>query len=341
MLAVAGLVGQSLGDDLPGPLTWESAPTAWVVGPVPMLAVAVVGGVYVAGVLRLRRRGDHWPLGRSLAFLVGGLGTIVVALESFLGAYDHVLISAHMAQHMLLWLVAPLFLALGAPITLALRALHGRPRQVMLHVVHSRAVAVLTFPLVAATLYIVSPWVLYYSPLFEATLRSSVLHGLSQLLLVLVGFLWYWALLGTDPLPKRPSYPMRLIAIFAMLPFVALLGVAIMNSSRILAQDYLLSLHRAWGPSLSSDQQVGGMLTWICGDLTALILLWVIFLQWTRASEREARELDRRLDLEEAAAAAAAASAESAPSAVAAPPAGSSVPDRPPTVAGGPAPSAP
>lgn len=304
---------QVLAGDLPDPLTWASAPTAWVFDPVPMLAIVLVGVLYLAGVLRLRRRGDHWSIGRSLAFLVGGLGSIVVALESFLGAYDDVLISVHMVQHMLLYLVAPVFLALGAPITLALRTLRGSPRRLLLRVIHSRVIAVLTFPLVAGAIYIVTPWVLYYSPLFEQTLRNPVLHDLDHLQLVLIGCLWYWSLLGIDPLPNRPSYPMRLLAVFALLPFTAFLGVTIMDSTRIVAEDYYLSLHRTWGDSLLTDQQIGGMLMWTSGDMTALILLGVIFIQWARASDREARAIDRRLDLAEARAAAAAAAAAHTP----------------------------
>ena len=309
LLAMAPAHAEAVTEDLLQPLTWASAPRTWVFEPVPALAVGIVGWLYVAGVLRMRRRGDHWPIGRSLAFLVGGLGTILVATQSFLAAYDDVLLSVHMGQHMLLAMVAPIFLALGAPITLALRTLRGSPRRLLLRVIHSRVAAVLTFPLVAGAIYIVNPWVLYYSPFYEATLRNPLLHDLNHLHFVLVGCLWFWALLGIDPLPNRPSYPMRLIALFAMLPFHAFLGVTIMDSPRLLAEDYYVGLHRTWGDSLLADQQMAGGLLWSSGDSMAIILLAVIFVQWSRASDREARAIDRRLDLAEARAAAAAAAA--------------------------------
>jgi putative copper resistance protein D len=334
IVALAGLVGHSTSsvpgllatvsahadavtEDVLQPLTWASAPRTWVFEPVPALAVAIVGWLYVAGVLRMRRRGDHWPIGRSLAFLVGGLGTLLIATQSFLAAYDDVLLSVHMGQHMLLAMVAPIFLALGAPITLALRTLRGSSRRLLLRVIHSRVAAVLTFPLVAGAIYIINPWVLYYSPLYEATLRNPLLHDLNHLHFVLVGCLWFWALLGIDPLPNRPSYPMRLIALFAMLPFHAFLGVTIMDSPRLLAEDYYVGLHRTWGDSLLADQQMAGGLLWSSGDSMAIVLLAVIFVQWSRASDREARAIDRRLDLAEDRAAAAAAAAAAVPVSVA------------------------
>lgn len=334
-LAPAHADGAGPVDGLTDPLTWASAPTTWTLEPVPALLIAVTGALYVAGLVRLHRRGDHWPVGRSIAFLLGGLGTLVVATQSFLGVYDEVLLSVHMAQHMLLTMVAPIFLALGAPITLALRTLRGSPRRVLLSVIHSRVAAVLTFPLVAGAIYIVNPWVLYYSPLYEWTLRYPLLHDLNHLHFVLVGCLWFWSLLGIDPLPSRPSYPMRLVALFLMLPFHAFLGVTIMDSPQLIASDYYVALHRSWGDSLIADQQLAGGMLWSSGDSIAAILVAVIFVQWARASDREARAIDRRLDLAEARAAAAAAAARAAaaqgdpPGPAAAAPAPASVPGAP------------
>jgi putative copper resistance protein D len=292
-------------DQLP-PLSVHNALVTWTFEPLPALMVAVAGALYLRGVLSMRRRGDRWGLGRSLSF-AAGLIVCVIATQSFLAAYDLALLSVHMVQHMLLSMVAPILLALGAPITLALRTMPRVGRARLLRVIHSPVVKVLTFPLVAFVIYIINPWVLYFSPIYEATLRNPLLHDLNHLHFLLVGCLWFWALLGIDPLPNRPSHPMRLLAAFLTLPFHAFLGITIMGSTRILAEDWYLSLDRTWGPSPLADQQLAGGILWATGDVMALALFLIIAVQWSRASEREARAVDRRLDLAEARAARAAA----------------------------------
>ena len=315
-VAQAGLGAHSGPHDLPPELTPGRAFTAWSFEPLALLALAVVGGLYVAGVVRLHRRGVGWPVGRSIAFLGVGLGTILVATCSALGTYDTTLVSVHMVQHMLLTMVAPVFLALGAPVTLALRTLPPRGRRRLTAVLHSRVARVLTFPLVSGALFIATPFALYFSGWYQATLEHPWLHDLTHLHFVLVGCLWFWPLVGVDPVPGRLPYPMRLIAVFLTMPFHAFMGVAIMGSSTLIAQDWYADLDRPWGPSLATDQQWAGGLLWASGDIVALIVFSVLFVQWMRASEREAVREDRRLDRLDAqtaarARAAAAASVES------------------------------
>jgi putative copper resistance protein D len=202
---------------------------------------------------------------------------------------------------MLLSMVVPIFLALGAPITLALRTLPRRPRRALVAVLHSRAAKALTFPLVAMAIFVASPFVLYFTGLYEATLRNETLHDLSHLHFVLVGCLWFWPLLGLDPMPLRPPYPLRMLAVFATLPFHAFLGVAIMAMTDIIAAEWYASLDRQWGASAIADQRSAGAILWASGDLVGLLILSVVFFQWASASEREAMREDRRLDrLEEA-----------------------------------------
>jgi cytochrome c oxidase assembly factor CtaG len=300
-------------------LTEVTALTMWEFQFIPTLAVLLTAALYLAGLWKLRQRGDRWPPGRTFAFLAG-MGTLIIATQSSLGVYDTTLLWVHMVQHMILVMLAPLLMALGAPITLALRTLPGRPRAVLLKVLHSPVVGVLTFPLVAGLLYIVNPWVLYFSPLYEATLRNPVLHDINHLHFVLIGCLWFWTLLGIDPLPHRPSYPARLIAIFISIPFHAFLGVTIMGATTIIAGDYYLALDRGWGPAPLQDQQIAGSLLWASGDLVSFALLLVLCVQWAKASEREARATDRRLDLAEAKAARSARLAAAPPATAAAAP---------------------
>jgi putative copper resistance protein D len=248
----------------------------------------------------LRRRGDHWPVRRSVAFLGGGLGSALLATMSGIGAYDTVLFSVHVVQHMILTMVTPLFLALGAPVTLALRTLPARPRTVLLALLHSRVARVLTFPPLALALFIVTPFVLYYSALYEVTLRSALAHAFLHVHFLAIGSLLMWPLVGVDPVPGRLAYPLRLLVMFLMLPFHAILGISIMSATRLIAEDWYLAFQRAWPPSPLDDQYLAGAIMWGSGDITAVLMLVALFVQWFADSQREARREDRRLDRLEA-----------------------------------------
>ena len=265
---------------------------------VPTLGVAVPGALYLLGVRRLTARGDSWSVGRSVAFVLGGLGTISVALLSGLAAYDESLFGAHMVQHMLLSMVATVFLALGAPVTLALRTLPRRPRALLLALLHSRFARLVTFPAIPWVLFVGSPFALYFSGWYPATLDSPLLHALLHLHFVVVGSLFFWPLLGIDPIPGRVGHPFRMLMLIAALPFHAFLGIAIMSvpqdgSGLIAGPHYLALVGRA---EAVFQQQVGGGLLWASGDLVGLLFLVVVLAQWMRASEREAAREDRRLD---------------------------------------------
>ena len=269
----------------------------------PLLLVLVPACAYLYGVRRLTARGDRWPVGRTLSFLAGGLGTIAVATMSGLAAYDESLFAAHMVQHMLLSMVATVFLALGAPITLALRTLPLVHKRRVMAVLHSRVAAVLSHPLVPWLLFVSSPFLLYFTGWYEATLDDRFLHEMLHLHFLVVGSLFFWPLLGVDPVPGRSGHPFRMLLVAATLPFHAFLGVSIMSvepdGRGLLAPDHYLPLH---GLAESVfQQQLGGGLLWASGDLVGLLFLGVLLTQWMRASQREAVREDRRLDRLEAA----------------------------------------
>lgn len=287
-------------EELP-PLTPLRLLTEWEPAPLPLLGVAVVAGLYLYGVHRLRARGDSWSRWRTLFFVGLGLGSVLLATISALAVYDTTLLWVHMGQHMTLGMVTPIFLALGAPVTLALRVLPRRGRSALQTVLHSRVAAVLTFPVVAGVVFVANPFALYLTGWYEATLRNPLLHDLNHVHFVLVGALWFWPILGLDPMPVRIPYPLRLLAVFATMPFHAFLGITIMGGSTLIAEDWYLGLGRAWGPSPDRDQEIAGGLLWASGDLVALVVLAALFVQWSRASEREALREDRRLDRLEAA----------------------------------------
>nr|WP_246284173.1 cytochrome c oxidase assembly protein [Nocardioides perillae] len=274
--------------------------TEWGLDPVLFVGAVWVAGLYLLAVRSLRRRGDRWPVGRTLAFVGAGMGTFLFATQSGLAAYDTTLLSVHMVQHMLLSMVVPLFLALGAPVTLALRTLPAAPRRWLLALLHSRVARVLSFPPLAFALYVVSPWALYFTGWYDASLASSYVHEVMHVHLVAVGALFFWPLVGVDPVPGRMSYPFRIGLTVMTLPFHAFLGVTIMGQSTLIGGEHYLALREgpmgSWLPSVADDQHVAGGILWGSGDAIGLLFFAALFVQWVRQSMREAQREDRRLD---------------------------------------------
>ena len=261
--------------------------------------LVLAAGLYLYGVHRLRARGDRWPAYRVVLFLGPGLGSIAAVTLSGLHAYDTVLISVHMVQHMVLSMVAPIFLALGAPVTLALRTLPRGYRRRLVRVLHSGPARVLAFPLVAYALFVSTPFVLYFSGLYRVTLANPVAHELVHVHFIAVGCLFFWPLLGLDPLPGRWPYPARALLMLLSAPFHAVLGLTIMQSRTLLGGDWYPSLGLPWTDPFA-DQNVAGGILWAGGEVVSVTMLLVLVAQWMKASEREAVRIDRALDRAEA-----------------------------------------
>jgi len=258
--------------------------------------------VYVAGVRRLRRRGDAWPIGRTAAWLLG-CATILISTSSGIGKYSPAMFSVHMGNHMLLSMVAPVLLVLGGSVTLTLRALPpaGRndppgPREWVLAFVHSPVSRALTQPLVAGALFVGSFYLLYFSGLFGAALNYHWAHLAMNGHFLLTGYVFFWPLIGVDPAP-RPLQPLgRLGLMFASMPFHAFFGVILMGSQTIIGGSFYRSLDLPWVDSLLSEQRLGGGIAWASGEIPALVVLVVLMVQWARADERQARRIDRKAD---------------------------------------------
>jgi cytochrome c oxidase assembly factor CtaG len=266
------------------------------------LGLVVSAALYLYGVWRLRQRGDHWPPGRTVAFIAGGLGSIAAVTVTGIEAYDTTLISVHMVQHMVLSMVGPIFLALGAPTTLALRVLRAQPRKALLAVLHSRFVRVLTFPLVAFGLFIANPFVLYFTGAYRQTLEHVWVHEFVHFHFIVTGCLFFWPLLGLDPLPNRWPYPGRALLMVLSVPFHTVLGLTIMQSTVLLGGDWYPNLGLSWLDP-KADQVTAGGILWAGGEIVSVTMLGILVVQWVRQSEREARRIDRQLDREEARAA--------------------------------------
>lgn len=272
---------------------------------IPLLALLAGALWYLLAVHVLRRRGDHWPVGRTVSFVLGGLGTIFLATEGPIAAYDTTLISVHMVQHMLLSMIAPIFFALGAPVTLALRTFIQPLHKALMWLLHSTYMKILAFPIVSGAIAVANPWVLYFSDFYALTLRNVWWHNFNHFHFVVVGCIWTFALIGVDPMP-RVGYAMRMLAVFLTMPFHAFLGLTIMGQQTLIAADWYLAQGRAWGMSPAADQQLAGGILWAAGEIVSIMIFIALMVQWSRASEREARRIDRQLDREDAARAAAA-----------------------------------
>lgn len=257
---------------------------------------------YGVALMRLRRAGTHWPAGRTIAWFAGLL-VVGYATMGGLGTYSHVLFSAHMASHMLLSMVAPALLVLGAPITLALRAFPGGhgpelpgPRQLLMAVLGSRPVRLLSHPLVATALFVGSLYAIYFSAAFAALMRNHLGHAFMEFHFLAVGMLFFNVLIGVDPLPGRPPHLARLGILLVAMPFHAFFAIAVMSSSTVLGGDYYELLARPYATDLLEDQYLGGSLAWAFGEIPMLIVGLAVLAQWWTSDQRVARRRDRHED---------------------------------------------
>ncbi|HEX6232766.1 MAG TPA: cytochrome c oxidase assembly protein [Jiangellaceae bacterium] len=284
----------------PEPTAWRLI-TQWYPDTAFLLGCLAAVLLYAAGVRRLRRRGDRWPVGRTVAWM-GGVGLVAFVQTSGLMTYGMTMLSVHMGQHLILMMVCPVLLVLGGPVTLALRAVaparrgERGPREWLLAVTQSRALRVLTNPLVALALFVSGPFIVYFTGLFEVAMRNHNGHTLMSLHFLLTGYLFYEVLVGIDPLPKRPPYLARIGLQFAAIVFHTLFGLALMESARLIAGDYYRTLAAdiAWLPDALADQRLAGQISWGASELPGLAILILLLYQWSRSDEREARRFDRR-----------------------------------------------
>ena len=256
---------------------------------------------YLAGVWRMKRRGDAWPIHRTVLWILGMLVLLYVT-SGGVNVYEKYLFSAHMIAHMVLTMAIPVLLVPSAPITLALRAIRKRDdgsrggREWILLAVHSRPFNFLARPLVAALLFASSLWVFYYTPLFSYATTDHVGHEWMIFHFLIVGYLFVSSLIGVDPGPARPPYPMRLLILLATMAFHAFFGLALITGTGLLSADWYGAM--GWGPSISAlgDQQLAGGIAWSIGEIPTLALAILVAFMWGRSDARESRRYDRKAE---------------------------------------------
>jgi len=262
----------------------------------------VMAAAYVLGVVRLHRRGDRWPAGRLLAWLTG-CAALLFTSSSGVKAYGSAMFSVHMAEHMTLNMFVPILLVLGGPVTLALRALppagDGKPpgpREWLLWLVHSKATAFLAHPVTAFILFVASLYLVYFTSVFDALVRYHWGHELMSVHFLLVGYLFFWAIIGIDPGPRRLPFLGRLGLLFAVMPFHAFFGIAAMTMTSTIGGQFYRSVNLPWLSSIVDDQHLGGAIAWGSSELPVIIVVVALIAQWARQDRRAAARSDRRAD---------------------------------------------
>lgn len=291
-----------IGYDLPGPPTVARVLFDWRFDLILGAAAIVLAGVYLAGVWRLRKRGDGWPTGRMVAWLCG-TAVLLFATSSGIGRYMPAMFSMHMAAHMLLSMMVPVLLVLGAPVTLALRALPAArgddppgPREWLLAALHSRVSRLLTNPIVATVIFVAGFYGLYFGGIFDVAVGSHAAHVAMNVHFLLTGYLYYWVVIGVDPTP-RPLPPIaKLAVVFASLPLHAFFGVVLMGTKTVLAGDFYKSLQLNWHDDLLGDQRLGGGIAWSAGEVPLVLVLLALLIQWRRSDQRISTRMDRAAD---------------------------------------------
>jgi len=261
-----------------------------------LLALAL----YAAAVIRLRRRGDSWPLARTVAWVLGVV-TVGLAMCTGLNEYGMVLFSVHMVQHMIISMLSPILLLLAAPVTLTLRALpsagRGRkgPRELLVAYLHSRFMRWVTHPAFTIPLFIASLYGLYFTPLFDLLMQSTVGHLAMMVHFLLVGLVFFWPIMGVDPGPHRPGYLMRMLELFAGMPFHAFFGIALMMATEPMIGTYA-NPPASLQVSALSDQTAAGGIAWAFSEIPSVLVLIALVFQWHKSEERQARRHDRAAD---------------------------------------------
>ncbi|MBW5422707.1 cytochrome c oxidase assembly protein [Streptomyces sp. BG9H] len=265
-----------------------------------LISCLVALALYGWGVARLVRRGDKWPVGRTVSFVLGVL-TILLVMCTKLNDYGMVMFSVHMVQHMVISMLSPILLLLGAPITLALRALpvaargHKGPREWLLWLLHSRYMRIVTHPAFTIPLFIASLYGLYFTPLFDTLMGSKAGHIGMMVHFLAVGLVFFWPIMGVDPGPHRPGYVMRMLELFAGMPFHAFFGIALMMATQPMIGTYMHP-PASLGIDALADQEAAGGIAWAFSEIPSVVVLVALLFQWRRSEDRESRRKDRAAD---------------------------------------------
>jgi putative copper resistance protein D len=290
------------GIEMPEPPTFSRVLLAYDADGLMLGLLIFAVAIYIKGVIILSRRGDKWPVGRTIAFALG-ISAIDFATSGGLGVYSRFAFSNHMLSHMVLGMIAPIGIVLGAPITLALRTLPiGRNEQErgirgsFIALLHSKLSKIYTHPVVALAIFNGSLFALYFTPLFGNLMQGHSGHFFMSIHFLLSGILFFQVLIGVDPMPRKVLHIVKVIIIFAAMSIHAFFSISVMSASTLLDNGYFALLERPWATDLLADQRSGGAIGWAMGEIPILLALLATFIQWTRQDKKEAARIDRAAD---------------------------------------------
>jgi putative membrane protein len=289
--------------EAPGAPSWPGVLLAWSVDPLPLIGIGVAALAYLRAVRVVNARHPRNPVPRRhVVAWMAGLVAILVALQSPIDRYETALLSVHMVQHMLLQFVAAPLLLLGAPMTLALRTASPRARARLLRILHSRAVRLVTHPIVAGVTILVVNYGWQFTVAYNAALEVEALHYLQHATLLGAALLFWWPIAGVDPAPNKLPYPGRLAYLVLAMPPNSALGIILLQVDPTIYPHYVTNL-RDWGPSLAEDFAIAGAIMW---EGAAMMLVPAVLLTtaaWLRDDERRTRRYEARTGVHDRAAA--------------------------------------
>ena len=270
----------------------SASPLAWI-------AVALAAA-YGVGLVRLARRGVRWPVLRSISWFAG-VGSVFYVTASGLQTYGMGSFAIHMVQHMMLTMISPILMLLGAPVTLALRALPasrgpaGAPRRLLLTALHSALGRFVSHPLFTVPLFIVSLYGVYFTPVFDDLMGSAFGHWFMLTHFLVTGLLFFGPILAVDPWPRHSGHGARMLELLLPAPFHAFFGVIVMMSNSLILTTFAHT-PASWGFDALWDQGSAGGIAWSFGEFPTVLVLAVVFFQWSRSEDRANRAKDRSRD---------------------------------------------
>ena len=289
------------GDKLPPELTDLAWVTVWDIDVLWMSVCLGAIALYLYGVSVLRKRGDKWPLVRTISF-VSGMLVLLYVTNGAMNAYQEYLFSVHMVGHMVLSMMVPVLLVPGAPVTLLSRAQAPRKdgswgmREWVLWAVHTPFAWFVSHPLFAGLNFALSLVMFYYTPLFRWATEEHLGHQWMLIHFLITGYLFVQSLMGVDPQPHRTGYPIKLMLLIGTMAFHAFFGLGLMNERSLLLADWFGAMGRTWGDDPLADQAIGGAFAWGVGEIPTIVIALIVVTQWSRSDDRERKRLDRASD---------------------------------------------
>jgi cytochrome c oxidase assembly factor CtaG len=276
-----------MGSQGPPPVSVLKLASLWQFAPIVTAFVVLAGGLYLWGVLRVRRRhpARPWPATRTALFL-GGLAVVVIATQSGIGSYDDVLFWDHMVQHLLLLMVAPPLLVVGQPVTLLLHASRNPVHTWTKKLLRSRVVTAITWPVFGTALYVGVIVGTHLTGFMNLVLANQTVHNAEHALFLVAGYLYFLPLLGREPIHWKVSYPTRIFLLFIAMPVDAFTGLALGSEGSNPFPNLAVG-RPSWAPSPLDDVHIGGAVMWVGGAGLMFVLLLTVFFAWSRETSSD------------------------------------------------------